>query len=401
MLRPGRTCEFPFLAGATFAGFLLSQAVGIAYTEVRVPAGFHEALIMSILCAGMCYLGYVVNDKPMAGLDWQFDNNRLLVVSAVLTAVGTFFFALIWRMPDELTATGAWSGPVIAYYFFAQVLRYGFALAFLVYARTGSKWAIAIAACNGPVLFDLIVIRGRRYYAIETFLVILCSFWFARRQTLPRWAILCTLAVGVLAVGGASAYRTAMYKGQTYGGNLQHDIPWDEILEIDFVDIFVTSQKKEAYELRNLAYIIHTTDTHDVGLSYWNEIVYVYVPAQLLGKEFKASLQFDVPGEVFDPNSNPGTTTTGMGDSYQAFAWCGCLVFFLIAYAMRRLFETAQSGLLAAQLAYMLIVTGAMHTVTHHTKWFVVPWIHMAMFLLPGLLWARKPDAAQCAAADC
>ena len=131
--------------------------------------------------------------------------------------------------------------------------------------------------------------------------------------------------------------------------------------------------------------------TFDGGLSYWNELVYAYVPAQALGSEFKNSLQFDLPGEVADPRSPPGTTITGMADSFQAFGWFGCLVFFLIA------FMHAASSLegaeipameLAAQLAYILILTkAAMHTIyAPHRKWFLTPWVHMAAFLIPGLV---------------
>jgi hypothetical protein len=62
---------------------------------------------------------------------------------------------------------------------------------------------------------------------------------------------------------------------------------------------------------------------------------------------------------------------------------------------LRKLFETAQTGSLAAQLIYMLIITSTLHTITHHTKWFVTGGVHMTVFLLPCLLWARKPAAVK------
>ena len=275
-------------------------------------------------------------------------------------------------------------------FFLRKLQRYGFAIALLLYAKLRWKSALAILLVNCLVLFDWIVIWGRRGPAVELVLFLVCTCWFAWRRTLPRWGMLVLLAAGALAVGGVEAYRNTMYKDQVYGGALRHEVPWDEILKIDFMEEFLTYNQEASFEFRNCAYCIHTTKTFDVGLSCWNEVAYAYVPAQVVGWEFKNSLRIDLPGEVAHPDSPPGTTSTGMADSFQAFGWFGCLIFFWLAFAMRKLFETAQTGHLVAQLAYMLIVTSSLHTITHHTKCFLTPWIHMAVFLLPCLLWARK-----------
>jgi hypothetical protein len=396
MSKPGRICEFPFLAGATFAGFVLPQAVGLTWEGEASLPGLDEALGMSILCALMCYLGYVISDTPASALNWQFDNERLLVVSAVLSAIGGFFFFLIARLPDELVVQaekGGWTGLPVAYLFFARLLQYGFAIALLLCVRCRSKGAVTIIAFDCFFLFDWIVIRGRRAFAIEFVLFFLCAFWFIRRRTLPRWGALIMVAAGTVMVSAAPAYRATVYKDQGYGGSLKHDVPWEDVLKIDFLGEFA---KNAFWEFKTCAYCIHTTDSFDGGLSYWNELVYGYVPAQLLGLEFKTSLQFDVEHEVRHPYAPVGVTTTGMGDSFQAFGWFGCLVFFLIAFVMRKVFRAAESGHFAAQVAYMVVLTSAMHTVTHHTKWFLFsPWVHMALFLLPCLLWARKPLAGK------
>ena len=56
MRKPGRIIEFPFLMGATFVGFILPQAVSLTYNEMLPSAMLDKALLMSFLCAGMCYL---------------------------------------------------------------------------------------------------------------------------------------------------------------------------------------------------------------------------------------------------------------------------------------------------------------------------------------------------------
>ena len=401
MLKPGRVCEFPFLAGATFAGSILPQAVGLTYSELGSPAGIDSALLMSILCAGSCYLGYVVSHTPMSALRWEFDTNRLLVVSALLSAIGGFFFLLTSSLPDELVSgeglneRGGWSGQPVAYIFLAQVLRYGFAIALVLYAKMRSKLALVIIIFNCVILFEWIVIRGRRFLAIEFALFFLCAFWFVQRKALPRWGMLVMLAAGTLGASSVGVYRGIVYQDQAYGSGLRSEMPWGEIFKIDFIDVFITTNREESYDFRNLAYAIRVTETFDGGLSYWNDFVNTTVPAQVFGHEFKNSLQFDLPGEVFDPDSAGGSCVTGMGDSFQAFGWFGCLVFFLIAFSMRKIYETAQSGHLAAQVVYMAIITSILVGITHHTKHFVYIWVHMAMFLFPCLLWARKPISVQ------
>lgn len=399
MLKPGRVCEFPFLMGATFAGFVLPQAVGLTWGQGHAPAGSDAALVMCILCAGMCYVGWAISDAPMAALRWEFDTDRLLIAGSGLSAIGAFFFYLISRLPEEMLEAGShegrvgWTGIAVAYLFFAHLLRYGFAIALLLYAKTGSKWALAILIFDCLAQVDMIVLRGRRGPTIEFFLMILCAFWFVQRRTLPRWVMLGALAAGTVAVFGAGAYRAAMYQDQAAGATIKHEVPWEELVKVDYVGVFLTYNQEESYEFRNLIYILNTTEEFDGGLSYYNEMIYSYVPAQVFGADFKKGLQFDLPGEVTDPHSPGGSTITGMGDSFQAFGWFGCLVFFVMAFLLRRLFEAAQTGSLAAQLIYMLIITGTLHTVTHHTKWFLTTGVHLTAFLIPCLLWARKRDS--------
>jgi hypothetical protein len=390
MRKPGRFCEYPFLAGATFGGFIMPMAVGMAMANTISPLLLDQALALCILCAAMCYLGYVAGETRFISRGWEFDENRLAIVAVALSVFGGFFYILLAGLPDELVATGASTGVAVVYYFFSSTLRYGFAIGVLLYAKRRSKLALAAVLFDSFFLFYMIVIRGRRNFAVEVLLILLCCAWFVGRKTLPRWAMAVLLIAGLFGVAGVGAYRAAMYQDQAYGGALRHEIPVGEILQIDFVDTFLTYMQEEAYEMKNLAYVIQVTDSFDWGLSYYNEFVYVYVPAQVVGAEFKESLRFDVPGELLAPGSPPATTEFGVGDSYQAFGWFGCFVFFLIAFAMRRMFDRADAGHTAAQIVYMLTVTVSMNSITHHTKYFLTPWLHLGVFLGPGLLWAHK-----------
>jgi hypothetical protein len=58
------------------------------------------------------------------------------------------------------------------------------------------------------------------------------------------------------------------------------------------------------------------------------------------------------------------------------------------------------AGHTAPQLFYMLLAVPAMHTISHHTQWALSAWVHMMVFLIPALLFARiRKQTAQSPAA--
>src|SRR5262249_30278853 len=103
MWRPGRVHEFPFLAGATFTGFVLPQLVGLSGDPSLPPGALDKTLVMSILCAGMGFLGYVCDGTPLPGTPWKLDEHRLALGGLALSVAGAVFYFLIPRLPEELT----------------------------------------------------------------------------------------------------------------------------------------------------------------------------------------------------------------------------------------------------------------------------------------------------------
>jgi hypothetical protein len=131
----------------------------------------------------------------------------------------------------------------------------------------------------------------------------------------------------------------------------------------------------------------------DFGLSHWNATVFAYVPAQLVGAGIKHALFIPIPQPALEEyfyQSPIGSTWTGLSDAFQSFWYFGCLKFFFIAYVMRKFWLAAGNGNLTAQLVYMLIPSYALEAITHGTQRFLDPWVHLAVFLLPLLLLARR-----------
>src|SRR5713226_7069218 len=78
-----------------------------------------------------------------------------------------------------------------------------------------------------------------------------------------------------------------------------------------------------------------------------------------------------------------------MADGLGQLSYFGCLKFSLIGLVLRKVYAAAVQGHFIARVCYMLIITDALHSITHHTQWFVSPWVHMALFLGPALFFAR------------
>jgi hypothetical protein len=116
-------------------------------------------------------------------------------------------------------------------------------------------------------------------------------------------------------------------------------------------------------------------------------LVFAYVPAQLVGTEFKETLYLPISSPAYEQffyTPMLGSTQTGFSDAFASFWYFGSLKFFLIAFCMQKLWWAARAGSFMAQLLYMLLPMNALEAITHSTQNFVSPWVHIAIFLLPG-----------------
>jgi hypothetical protein len=268
------------------------------------------------------------------------------------------------------------------------MLTYGFALSVLIFAKSGSRIALLVAVYGALFYFDRIVIGGRRQDLVEFLLIILLVFWFQRNWCVPRPLMLAGLVLGALYVNSIGEYRSATMD--------PNGPKWDSVSNIDFIGNLDRITERGGAELRNAVYGVGAITRNlnfDFGLYHWNALVFGYVPAQIVGRELKESLYLPIPDVGLDRYSySPptGSTSTGLADAFQSFWYFGCLKFFVIAVIMRKLFIAARAGNITAQLLYVLLPVFALEAITHTTQYFVSPWVHLTIFLLPALLLARR-----------
>jgi hypothetical protein len=397
MRRRGAIYEFPFLAGAVFAGFALPQFIGLTADPFLPSGALEKTLVMSILCASMCWIGYVANRGPLRIFNWDYDDGKLLKVSIALSLAGCYFYYKFSQLPEEVLKSSQMSGLPVAYLFFARLLSYGFAIAVLLYAKNRSRIALAVALFGSTFYLERIVIAGRRAELIEFCAIIALAVWFQRGRCIPRGLMLGGLIFGTLLVNSIGEYRSA---------TMSDEGPrWDAVLQIDFFGNLERLTKQGGAELTNAVYYIEATDRTmrlDFGLSHWNELVFRYVPAQLVGADLKEALTLtvDTPAQgEFRYTPVTGSTLTGMTDTFQSFWYFGSLEFGIIAFVLSRLWKSACLGSFTAQLVYVLMLAQALESITHSTDNFIAPWVHMGLFLIPALMLARRHLSAKGTAA--
>lgn len=387
--RPECVYQYPFLAGATFLGFIAPQLPALV-DDPFLPAGaVSRVTFFAILCVAACGWGWQVTLPRLTATPWRFDERKLLIASALFSVSGAYFYFKVSHLPPEIKYS-IFTGMPVVYLFFAKLLNYGFAIALLCCARRVSIPALGIVAFDTLFYAERILILGRRSEAAEFVFLVGLAWWFQRRRAAPR-----LLTAGFVLFGAVALNSTGQYRSIT----TERDEPgWSDILQIDVVANFVEVLANGGPEVRNAVLRVNTandTQAFDFGLFHWNTLVFNYVPAQLVGSTLKDRLTIsfeDQIGRDYDPPI--GSTETGLADAFASFSYLGALKFLLLGFCMRRLYDAAEAGSTVCQLIYPLLLAPSMLAITHHTQWPISSLVHLVMFLLPALLLARVRQPA-------
>ncbi|MDH7803228.1 MULTISPECIES: hypothetical protein [unclassified Rhizobium] len=390
MTRRERIYEFPFLTGVITFSFIMPQIPGLASERFLPEGAFARAALFMMLCLFMCWWGWSRTAKPFSFFRIDFDETRLLIVAAVLSVAGAYFYFQLSRLPGELTIAVQMTGVPVMYIFFSRLLSYGLAIAVLCLARRFSWLALVVLAFDLVFYLDRIVITGKRAEAVELIMMFALAWWFYKGRAIPRILVIVALFLGTLSMNSMGDYR-AITKANAAP-------VWDDIKKIDFVGNLEKVFRDGGDEMRNAIMRIDNTATtlqFDYGKFHWNRLVFNFVPAQLVGMEVKRSFMLPVPVQSRDYNPVLGTTETGMADAFESFWYLGAFKFFLLAYLMRRIWVTANLGEFAAQFTYLLSIVPSMHAISHQTDWVLMVWVHMLMFAVPALAFAVIPAREQ------
>ncbi len=387
--RNERMYQFPFLIGVITFAFILPQIPSLADDPFLPEGAYVRTISFTILCLAMCWVGWSTNAKPYSFFRWSFDEKKLLVAAYVLSLTGAYFYFRLSRLPGDVSVGVQMSGAPVIWLFFARFMNYGLAIAALCLARRFSWWTVLIIGIDMVFYLDRIVVTGKRAEAVELIVMFALAFWFYRGFVLPRTLVFIGMVVGMVMMSSMADYRDV---------TRANSAPvWEDIGRIDIMANFDNLLKEGGPEMRNAVLRIYNTDQameFDYGLFHWNRLVFNYVPAQLVGDKLKESLRAELPSLGREYNPLTGTTETGMADAFSSFWYFGMFKFLLLSYVMHRIWISANTGELSAQLVYILSIVPAMHAISHQTDWALMVWVHMLIFLLPTLILCRAHSSA-------
>lgn len=394
LAKPARFFEYPYFMAGIFAVFILPQAVSLLrFPGAANPEAVSAALLMTNLCLAACLVGYCIppNRSIARFTSVRVNLDRLFATGIVFIICGFFFNFLISRIePDEMGSLTRWSGPATIYLFFAQLVYPGLSIALTIALKRGGglPWLATVVAAWIPL--QAILIAGRREQTALFVLTIALTLFYQRRWIPPRTAVFAALAFALLAIPATGTYRTAMAEQN-----------FEAVREIDLIGNFNKFLNLESIlELRNAAMIMDATAStsgYEFGGGYWDELVFRFVPAQLLGTDFKEGLMFRPSEDRLEEEMEMrgfqmagGSTKTGIGDSFQQFGYLGFAFFLLLAVLFRTLWLTSiQPSAVFAQLLYIQTSTSAMRAVTHQTVGFLPSLVYSFIFIGLAVWYSR------------
>ena len=369
VIRVERIHQYPFFMGSLFLSFILPQAFSLVSNPgaAITPEALERVLLVSCLCASACWIGYEIKPNPkwLAKLNIVLDEQKLFRAGIALMLQGYLFNILLNRTIAASNGVVESGTSATIYYFFGNVIYIAFAIFLLQTLKRPEPINLICTALSGWIPLQSLLI-GRRQGTMTFIIFIGISLWLIHRYIPPRWAVITAVVMIAFLIPLFAEMRGEFW-------NLVFSGKWEEILAAG-QRTFAGQQKGDILELRNAALLIDATEKtglYGYGSGWWDSIIFQYVPGQIVGYEFKKSLQFNlVTSEtlknLYGYEVTRGTTTTGVGDSFTEFGYFGCIIFAIIGYFFKHLWISAvYQKSTFSRLLYLGLVSPSMVGITH------------------------------------
>lgn len=409
--RRERVLQFPFLTGVAWLGFLLPQILGVLRNRELLPeavwrdGGPGMAIAMYIGCGIMAWIGYQFSSRlsALTRLPARLDPDRIFLAGCALVGLAFFGYAGLARLSggfiEYFTPQGnyslRWTGLPVRYNFFVQLVYPGLACCLLGVLRKPSllKWAVVVIASLLPLA--IIIFLGRRTQAIRLLSIVTVLVFFIRGWLPPRPVLIAVVGLLMVALFVAPEYR----EHSQIGGN------WSEIGDIDVTEtVSGVYEGREDSEFENASVIIsayHREFRFNLGKGFYNRVVAQFIPAQIVGAEFKKRLLLDIPGcDSITSNHygwirKRGSVPTGPGDAFREFWLPGMLTFLLIGSIFRGFWSAAMTTRNeTCVLLYALLLPLGAICVTGNVTGLLPEAIYYMIFVLPAAWLASMPEGA-------
>ncbi|MCR9194858.1 MAG: hypothetical protein NXH88_09015 [Hyphomonas sp.] len=301
----------------------------------------------------------------------SFSMRRLLIAAVGLTALGQIAVFQM-RGIDISGMGGQWTGIITMWALLSKANGFGLCLAVLVFVRTRSLAALAVAVVAAAPIVHASFLGVRREAIFDLVILTAGAWYLSKRSYPPRAAVIVCLLVGTVILNTAGEIRGQVRPGES---TLLSVLTSSETYRgFDFFNLDQGAASEVGLARYDFWYVNHTW-RWEFGADYWNRLVHQYVPAFLLGRDFKEGLKISTLSERLrrgdaDGAFSLGSTRTGFSDSYRSFAVFGLLVFGAIGYGFGVLHAIATSGVIAGQYLYLVLMAEGLKAITHSTSEF-------------------------------
>ena len=392
VLRPRLIYEFPYFMAGTFIAFVLPQVYAL-YRNEWGGIYLQSTLLMCCLCLAACWLGYLPRAHPgfLQKLNVPVSTSRFLHGGIALVRVGYYFTYKFGTLPEE-DISSSLTGIGTIYLFFGGLAYPGFAICFYCALKTRSVFAWAMSVVAAWIPFQAAIFYGRREPTALFLISLGMSLFFLRGRQAPRLVVFGAVLGAMLIIPAVGEYRKTAAQDPIEA--------WKQLDVVqEFNGYFDADSVSEAKNATLLIAATRESGAYEWGAGYWNRLVFRFVPAQFLGESFKNSLMIgheqrdfgDFVEDALEYRMPPGSTVTGLGDSFNQFDYFGCLFFAAMAYLFKNLWAAAkQANGTVAQILYIQTTTSAMRALTHETIDFLPGFIYSALFVALVAFYARE-----------
>lgn len=399
--RRSEIIQFPFLATCVGLGFVFPQLIGLVNVQSVPEVALIKTSIYSTMCLTMAIIGYSWAKKPYEMTKWKLKPQYLDLSAFLLMTFGLYFYLKVSDMAAEATALhgGFWTGAITIYVFFASAFKYGFILSIVSNLKRPSKLNFLMMMVGLVMYLDRIIFLGRRQDTVELMVIVALFLWLKKRMLPTRLVMIGVVFIGIIFVNTIGVYRSAVGSNTDVGKSVS---VLSEVRDIRFTEIFLANifNPMANLELKNAAITIEATDRRmqfDGGLSIWNSLVFSFVPGQLIGYENKKALMIEMEDVAFKEFSHtpwPGSTSTGMADTFRSFGYAGSLVFFAIGLILKKWFVGIYEGSQISVIVVMFFTAQALMAFTHNSHVFFLNFVNFAIFVLPLLALSRSDKSS-------
>lgn len=388
---PERTLAIPSIAAMLCLVWFIPQLVMAWFNSDEISIGYAVYCLAGAFFLASVRWGWKIAANA-ASLNTGEQHLQAVALPALVlfTALSISLNIQFLRAADAYRDVSQWSGGGTIVAFFSTIRYLAFALTALHFFHRRSWLAFLMMAGNGLIIVMIAFGEFRRTDLISLLVVLAGLFAFLRGRMPP---LLITLASGLSAVVAVYAitdirqvFGTALMDGESRLSLYTTGV----LLNINFLESIADALKLSP-DIQNginiVSYAIETLDFR-YGAELWNDMVWQYIPAQLVGDEVKTYFLIGERASIYNVISNyfgyfqlTGTTRTGIGSAFLDFSLLGGVFFGLMGWAMAKIFRRALSGDIISQAFYLALIPTVLVSFTHGYSFF---------FTQFPLLWAGQ-----------